>query len=268
MLSTSPTRTRLDELHRLAGSVAQRSVVPYSGQRAAVVLLLDSGEWVAGVRVETASFSLVIPAIINAFTTAEMIPSSEVVAGACSGDLQPADLAFLDDHHFGPFEAVGANAFVRAGLKEIPEVTGAWNPYQPVDAPLSPADGIAWARRAAERAFVPESDFKVGCAIETADGKLLLGANIEHSDWSRVLCAERNALGTAASYGVTNIVNLYLTCSDDDGCSPCGACRQVIAELAPNARVWMDTGGTSFVETTPDELLPGYFTGTTLTRKA
>ena len=139
-----------------------------------------------------------------------------------------------------------------------------------LDAPLpeTPKAGIALAREVASRAHTPESAFPVGCVLLTHEGRLLPGVNVEHNDWSRILCAERNALGTAVSWGQTQAQAAYLACLKDPTGSPCGACRQLLAELAPDATVWMDRGEASPEATTPARLLPGAFHGQGLIRSA
>ena len=124
---------------------------------------------------------------------------------------------------------------------------------------------MALARRTAERAVVPESGFSVGCVLETSGG-LVPGVNVEHADWSRTLCAERGALGTAVSYGLGGFGRLFLSCVQDPKGTPCGACRQLLVELAPEAALWMDRGGAPPEAASPARLMPGSFTGDALGR--
>ena len=131
------------------------------------------------------------------------------------------------------------------------------------DSPRDAATGIALAEAMGRRAVVPESGFHVGCVLE-AGGVLVPGCNVETSDWGQILCAERNAVGTARSYGLAPIRTVWLHCPGD-GCSPCGACRQVLAEHADGATVWMPSAAGP-VATTPAALLPGAFTGASLRR--
>ncbi len=87
---------------------------------------------------------------------------------------------------------------------------------------------------------------------------------MEHEDWTRILCAERNALGTAISYGLTGLHTMYLTCLCDPQGTPCGACRQLLTEQAPALVLWMDRGDAPPASATPEALLPGFFSGRTL----
>jgi homotetrameric cytidine deaminase len=125
---------------------------------------------------------------------------------------------------------------------------------------------IAAARTAAQGAWVPESDFPVGCVLVAADGRALPGVNVEHPDWTSILCAERNAIGTAVTFGVDALHALYLTCLRDPFATPCGACRQVLIELAPDLVIWMDRGKKDPERSTSRDLLPNAFTGTHISR--
>lgn len=101
------------------------------------------------------------------------------------------------------------------------------------------------ARGAALKAHCPYSHFRVGAAL-VANGKLYTGVNIEISSYGLTLCAERSALAAALSQGDTHVTQIAVTCLDvpsDAGAherTPCGACRQWIADLAPSATLYID----------------------------
>jgi cytidine deaminase len=88
---------------------------------------------------------------------------------------------------------------------------------------------------------------------------------VEHADWASILCAERNAVGTAVTFGERPEKMLALTCPKAPGASPCGGCRQILAEVAPDVTVWMDQGTSEPVGMSPGELLPLAFSGDDLT---
>jgi homotetrameric cytidine deaminase len=248
---------------------ARRSVdrahVPYSGRRVAAVLLLSDGTWVPGVRVESASFSLVIPAVLNAWTTAVAAGRCDVVALVQSEPLSAGDRAFLATWPGPPLAPCGEDACQGADDAPLPPPGLLLDPFLP-DA-LFPADGLEQARVVAQRALIPESDFPVGCVLVTDEGTALPGVNVEHPDWRHILCAERSALGTAVTWGVAaRLKALYLTCPRDANASPCGACRQLLTELAPGLSLWIDRGGAPPETTTPEQLLPGSFSGRVLLR--
>ena len=258
-----------DILRQKAESATARAHVPYSTQRGApqrdaAVLLLADGAWVPGVRVESASFSLVIPPLMNAFTTVAAAGRTDVVAAALNRPFLPEEAAYMRSTPAGLFREEADDVFVATDADALPPVGDRLDPFLDAPTPEHPAEGIALAREVAQRAHVPESDFRVGCVLVVEGGKLVPGVNVEHADWSRILCAERNALGTALSWGLTGLEALYLTCLKDESGSPCGACRQLLAELAPTAAVWMGRGQVSPEAASPRYLLPGAFHGQAL----
>jgi cytidine deaminase len=105
------------------------------------------------------------------------------------------------------------------------------------------------AREAAHHAHCPYSHFRVGAAL-VANGQVYTGVNIEISSYGLTLCAERAALAVALSAGAVPganaITHIAITCLDapagapDNERTPCGACRQWIADLAPNATIFID----------------------------
>ncbi len=95
--------------------------------------------------------------------------------------------------------------------------------------------GIKQALEARKKAYVPYSKFKVGAAIELKDGTFVHGANVENISYGLTCCAERNALFSLISQGYdhNNIKAIYIVADTPGPISPCGACRQVMAELMP-----------------------------------
>ena len=134
-------------------------------------------------------------------------------------------------------------------------------------APTPPPDDDALdellgaARAAADRAYVPYSSFRVGAAVLTADGTVVPGCNVENASYGLACCAERTALFSAVASGHRDVVAVAVTCADGDvtrpdTLMPCGACRQVMAELLPgDTPVVIDGVG----RVTVDELLPRAF---------
>lgn len=256
----------LNALRDRARAAEQHAYVPFSGDPEAAVLLLEDGTWIPGVRVESATFSLSIPPLLNAYTTAVTLGHQDIVAAVLNRPLRPAERVFLDATPHASFQQAGPDAYVKA--TSLPKIRQRLSPFLEASAPETPTEGIRQARAVAEGAYVPASRFPVGCILTTADGRCIPGVNVEHPDWMHILCAERNALGTAYSYGYTDLDALYLSCPTDPAASPCGACRQLLVELAPEATLWMDRGSAPPDKAHPDSLLPGSFSGQALARRA
>lgn len=96
---------------------------------------------------------------------------------------------------------------------------------------------ISLALSARERAYCPYSHFAVGAALECADGTVYTGCNIENAAYPVGLCAERTAAAKAVSEGRRDFVRLALAGSGEACCTPCGMCRQFLAEFAPDLEV-------------------------------
>ena len=125
---------------------------------------------------------------------------------------------------------------------------------------------VAMAREARARAYCPYSQFAVGAAALTSSGRVFLGCNVENAAYPATICAERSALVSAYAAGEREIVALAVVADTAGPVSPCGVCRQVIAELAPGCTVLLANLAGAVRVTTPGELLPGAFTGEDLPR--
>jgi cytidine deaminase len=92
---------------------------------------------------------------------------------------------------------------------------------------------LALARSAAERAYAPYSNFRVGAALQTAEGTVITGCNVENASYGLAICAERNAVAAmvAASPGDRSVSRVAVVSPDASPCFPCGACRQVLREF-------------------------------------
>jgi cytidine deaminase len=126
--------------------------------------------------------------------------------------------------------------------------------------PLSIDQLILEAKQARELAYVPYSKFKVGAAILTKDGKIYRGCNIENAAYSMTNCAERTAIFKAISEDDKEFAAIAVVADTDRPVPPCGACRQVIAELCPkDMKVILSNLNGDIQELTVSELLPGAF---------
>lgn len=111
-------------------------------------------------------------------------------------------------------------------------------------AALTPARLMAEAERARAMAYAPYSRFAVGAALLTTSGKLFLGCNVENASYGLTTCAERTAVFSAVSAGERTFAAIAVTAREGHGAPPCGACRQVLHEFAPDLWVfWRDDRG-------------------------
>ncbi|MGD0252773.1 MAG: cytidine deaminase [Verrucomicrobiota bacterium] len=93
------------------------------------------------------------------------------------------------------------------------------------------------AAKAREGSVAPYSKFKVGAALLTKSGEIISGANVESASYGLTCCAERVALFKALTSGKKNFVAVAVVARAPGGPMPCGACRQLLAEYAPDAKV-------------------------------
>ncbi len=115
------------------------------------------------------------------------------------------------------------------------------------------------AQEARERAYAPYSNYRVGAALLTTSGKIFTGCNVENAAYPTSLCAERVAVFKAVSEGEREFSAIAVVTSS--GATPCGACRQVLAEFGLDTRVLVaDTSGKLKQEAMLSDLLPGAFT--------
>ncbi|MBQ2701172.1 MAG: cytidine deaminase [Clostridia bacterium] len=130
---------------------------------------------------------------------------------------------------------------------------------QEENAKVTKEDLMALARAAMDRAYVPYSHFRVGAALLCKDGRVFQGCNIENSSYGATNCGERTAVFKAVSEGAREFEAIAIA-SDNTAPWPCGICRQVLSEFAPDIKVYLTwNGGADFYETSLPELLPHHF---------
>lgn len=117
----------------------------------------------------------------------------------------------------------------------------------------------ASARAASAHAHCPYSHFPVGAAVLTCTGEIERGCNVENASFGLSICAERNAIFSAIAGGHREIVALALYTPTPAPVSPCGACRQVLAEFGRAARVRCTCDGNGMLDFTLESLLPHGF---------
>ncbi|MDN5278870.1 MAG: cytidine deaminase [Clostridiales bacterium] len=115
---------------------------------------------------------------------------------------------------------------------------------------------IEKAIEASKKAYAPYSKFCVGAALELEDGSVIPGCNVENASFGLTNCAERTALFAAIAQGQKNFKKLAVYVDRLDFTPPCGACRQVINELAPNAEILLVNSKKEVKRTDIKELLP------------
>ncbi len=113
------------------------------------------------------------------------------------------------------------------------------------------------ARRARERAYAPYSNYRVGAALLTEDGAIVTGCNVENASYPACICAERVAITKAISDGHRSFVAIAV--ATRNGGSPCGICRQVMNEFAPDMLVILVDGERIVAEHPLADLLPHGF---------
>lgn len=118
---------------------------------------------------------------------------------------------------------------------------------------------IKSALRARERALAPYSNFRVGAALLTSDGTIYEAGNIESSSYSLTLCAERVALFKALSEGERHFTALAVAAGTPEACTPCGACRQVLWDYAPDLILLLVNQDGDFERVLLKALLPKAF---------
>ncbi len=132
---------------------------------------------------------------------------------------------------------------------------------------MSGVDPIDWAALLSaatdvrERAHAPSSDYRVGAALVTRSGRVFTGCNVENASYGLCLCAERNAVGQMIAAGERDPVALAVVTKGPRAGSPCGMCRQVLAEFAEDLPIGLGVAGDPAAErrTSLAALLPDAF---------
>jgi len=124
---------------------------------------------------------------------------------------------------------------------------------------VSSGELVRRAREVMQNAYAPYSRFHVGAAIEAADGTVHVGCNVENASYGLTICAERMAAGAAVAAGKRRMVRVVVASGIEPPATPCGACRQLLAEFGLDLEV-VAVGPSSERHWTLRELLPEAFT--------
>lgn len=226
------------------------SFVPYSGQPAACVVKSVEGNYFPGVRIENISFPLTISATQNALFTC--LSEGERPKAIYLENTGTNDLKFWKHEY---------NVWVHQ-LKELQGIS-----FKPVHLTARQSTIKNTLHSLLDHAVTRHSNFPVSALLQTGQG-FISGVNIECSEWSFGLCAERMAIAKALSYGFSNLEALYIHARDGEYSSPCGACRQVILEHLPRNPVYLyHANGTRSMHFSSD-LLPHSFQSSTLKKNS
>ncbi len=123
---------------------------------------------------------------------------------------------------------------------------------------------VAAASEARDKSKAKFSKFRVGVALEARNGRIFQAFNVESSSYGLSMCAERIAVWEAITAGESEFTRIAIVSDAEDFCSPCGACRQVLYELAGNIEVYMTNSKGELKKESLSALLPDAFTSKTL----
>lgn len=134
---------------------------------------------------------------------------------------------------------------------------------------MSHTDYIKKANKLLCRAYVPYSKFPVSAIVIDQDGNEYEGVNVENAAYGLCLCAERNAITSGVTKNLKSIKTIYITGNTNEPISPCGSCRQVIAEFGDeNTRIILGTSNNKkYSEYTLEGIIPYYFSSHSMTKK-
>ncbi|NGP76908.1 cytidine deaminase [Balneolaceae bacterium YR4-1] len=220
--------------------------VPYSGKSSVAVVKSVAGNYYPGVRVENVTFPLTINAAQNALFTC--LSEKERPKAIYVEDTKANDLEFWRNEYnvwVYPHEELETG-----DLKEIL-----------LD--LQESEIKSTLKKLLDHAVTENSDFPVSALLKTPRG-YVSGVNIECSEWSLGLCAERVAIGKALSYGIKDFESIYIHTRSGEYSSPCGACRQVIYEHMPHNPVHLFHADGTRSKHFSSDLLPYSFRSTSL----
>jgi len=228
----------------------ETNYVPYSGKGSVAVVKSVTGNYYPGVRIENAAFPLTINAAQNALFTC--LSEKDRPKAIYVQDVKANDLEFWRNEY---------NVWVYP----LEDLKNEMNKEVLLD--LQENDVKSTLKELLDQAVTVNSDFPVSALLKTGKG-YISGVNIECSEWSLGLCAERVAIGKAISYGIRDFESLYIHTRAGEYSSPCGACRQVIYEHLPHNPVHLfHADGTHSMHYSSD-LLPHSFRSSSLNLNA
>ncbi len=237
-----------------------RSHVPYSGRASCALTESESGDLFPGVRVESISFPLTISAARGALFH-------------CLSEGHNPRKIYVEEDRTEQAETWHKEFGLQLlSLDDLPSSHD--NPERPEDPPVSCHNSIIPEVASVvdlladlhERAVVPHSAFPVSVLLQSDRG-WFGGVNLECGDWSRGLCGERVAVAKALASGAKHLHSLHIYARDGEFSSPCGACRQVLAEQMYGGRVCLYHSDKSRSDFYVRDLLPYGFHASSLKKE-
>lgn len=224
----------------------EKNYVPYSGNSSVAVVKSVAGNYYPGVRIENAAFPLTINAAQSGLFTC--LSERDRPKAIYVQETNANDLEFWRNEY---------NVWVYP-IEDLQNET-----YKEVLFDLQENEIKATLKKLLDQAVTINSDFPVSALLKTAKG-YFSGVNIECSEWSLGLCAERVAISKAISYGIRDFESLFIHTRGGEYSSPCGACRQVIFEHLPHNPVHLFHADGSHSMHFSSDLLPHSFRSTSL----
>ncbi|MAO66193.1 MAG: hypothetical protein CL666_14455 [Balneola sp.] len=231
-------------------SLLDRSYVPYSGNPKACLVEGTSGKIYAGVRIENISYPLTIPAVQAACSIC--LSEKDTPAKIYVQNRELEQLAFWT---------------VEFHMEVIETDTPPYVDRQ--DLQMSPSSSFSILKELKsllDQAVTINSNFPVSALLFTKQG-YFEGVNVEVSDWTKGICAERVAISKAFAHGDTDFTKMEVHTRKGEFSSPCGACRQVIVELLPYHDVVLHHADGTLSEHITVDLLPFSFKSSALNNK-
>jgi homotetrameric cytidine deaminase len=228
-------------------SFYEHSYTPYSGTPKACVVESKSGRFFTGTRIENISFPLTIPA----------------VQAACSICLSEGEIPQKIHVEHRQFDHLNfwENEFNLEVIETAVPPSG--HPENLIQKKETDFNSLSRLKSLLKKAVTINSDFPVSALLFTNDG-FFEGVNVEVSDWSKGICAERVAIAKAFASGYTEFNKLEIHTKKGEVSSPCGACRQVIAEHLPYHTISLHHADGTLSEHLSVDLLPFSFKSASL----
>lgn len=225
----------------------KHTYVPYSKNESACVVESKNGKFFAGVRIENISYPLSIPAV-------------QAACAICLSEGKVPAKIFVDDTASEQLDFWAKEFDLEIIETSNPPLDSLENLFHQSD---TECDSLPRLKALLDKAVIPNSDFPVSALLFTEDG-FFEGVNVEVSDWTNGICAERVALAKAFAAGFSRFKRMEIHTRKGEISSPCGACRQVISELLPYHVIKLHHADGTLSEHLSIDLLPFSFKSSAL----